>query len=120
MNEETIRRIIREEIKAALSESAVTDLVDYDSFKRELVRALRRAGADPRVVLAVSRDRDHSVEQAYDEMKQELTGLAPEDEASEVPDIVNFTCTDIVKAAGGTDEEAAAVAAMMAGDEPAL
>jgi len=79
MNEETIRQIVREEIETALSESADSHLVDYDSFKREIVRSLKQVKASPDIIEAAEVDAAHIVERTYDELKAELAQLTATD-----------------------------------------
>lgn len=96
MNEEKIRQMIRKEIEMVINEGSSTDLVNYDTFKREFAKALKKVGALDELVKAAYEDANNIVEKFYDEMKSELNALLPDEEQSEMPMIVGFGCIDIV------------------------
>lgn len=103
MNEETIRSIIREEIETAINESADAHLVDFASFKRELVRSLKQVKAPIEVISTAEADENHVVERAYDELKGELAQLTATDNARDMVWAIGFTCEDLVSELGGDE-----------------
>jgi predicted transcriptional regulator len=113
MNEETIRQIVREEIETALNESADSHLVDYDSFKREIVRSLKQVKASPDIIEAAEMDAAHIVERTYDELKAELAQLTATDAEKEMVWAIGFTCLDLVTELGGDEATANRIAQLM-------